>query len=99
MKTRLILLAPFIYLPLTGCGPVPVEVAEQQCLQQAREATGPTGSVSIGVDNHGNVSTGITLGVSSDYLAGRDPNQVYEQCVYRASGQMPRQPLYTMPKP
>jgi hypothetical protein len=92
-----IVLLPFVLLPLSGCGPVPLEVAEQQCLEQANAATGPSGSMSIAVDNHGNVSTGLTLGLSTDYLAGRDPAQVYADCVYRASGQYPRQPLYTLP--
>lgn len=92
-----IVLIPFVLLTLAGCGPVPIEVAEQRCLEQASAAAGPSGSMSIAVDNHGNVSTGVTLGVSTDYLAGRDPAQVYNDCVFRASGQYPRQPLYTLP--
>jgi hypothetical protein len=98
---RRIVLVPFVLLPLTGCAVplLPVEVAEQNCLAQAQGATGPHGSASISMDNHGHVSTGLTIGVTTDFLAGRDPNQVYTECVYRASGQMPRQPLYTIPKP
>ena len=93
-----IVLVPFVLLPLVaGCGPVPVMQAEQTCRIRADEARGPTGSVSIGVNNSGEVSTGVTLGVSSDYLQGRDPAQVYDECVWRASGQMPIHPYYTLP--
>jgi hypothetical protein len=92
---RKILLVPFVFLPLSGCGPVPVDQAEQTCLEQARGAEGPTGSVSIQIDNKGHVSTGVEIGVSIDYLAGRDPAQVYDECVYRASGQWPIHPYYT----
>ena len=89
-------LTPF--LPLAACGPVPLEVAEQQCLAQAQAAMAPTGSATVMLDNHGHVATGVTLGVSSDYLAGRDPQKVYEACVYRMSGQMPNVKLYIPPK-
>ncbi len=88
-----------VLLPLAGCGPIPLAQAEQQCLERAQAAMGPQGSVQFQFDNHGNVSTGVTLGVSSDYLQGRDPAQVYDECVYRLSGQMPTQPLYALPKP
>lgn len=92
-------LLPLVLVTLTACGPVPVELAEQRCLEQDQAASGPHGSVSIQMDNHGRVATGVTLGLSTDYLAGRDPAQVYDNCVFRMSGQMPRQPLYTLPKP
>ncbi|GLL16314.1 hypothetical protein GCM10017577_74960 [Pseudonocardia halophobica] len=39
----------------------------------------------------------MEIEVSSDYLAGRDPAQLYESCVYRQSGQLPSQPLYSRP--
>ena len=84
--------------PLAACGPVPLEQAEQQCLEQARAAMGPTGSASVAIDSHGNVATGFTLGISSDYLLGRDPQKVYDECVYRMSGQMPTVKLYIPPK-
>jgi hypothetical protein len=99
MTMRKILLTPFVLLPLLGCGPVPLAVAEQNCLEQARLAEAPQSKVSVAIDNHGNVSTGFEIGVSSDYLQGRDPAQVYDQCVYNAAGQMPSQPYYTLPKP
>ena len=94
--TGALALAPLF--PLAACAPLPLEVAEQQCLEQARAAMGPTGSATVIMDNRGHVSTGITLGISSDYLLGRDPQQVYEECVYRLSGQMPTVKLYIPPK-
>jgi hypothetical protein len=39
----------------------------------------------------------LELTVTSDFVQGRDPAEVYKSCVYRKSGQMPRQPLYARP--
>ena len=98
---RMIVLAPFVFLPLWGCGPVPVDVAEQQCLAQIQSvpAPGTSGSVSIGVNNHGEVSTGISIGISTSIGASPDPVQQFNSCVFAASGQMPRAPLGVIPTP
>lgn len=82
-------LALCLPLALLACGPVSPELAARQCAERADAAAGPTGEVSIGVNNRGKVGGGIEIGVSSDYLRGRDPQQVYEQCVIQKSGQPP----------
>lgn len=82
---------------LAACGPVPVEVAERQCLNDARLAQQPRGEVGFGIDSQGNVATRVELAVSSDYLMGRDPNQVFINCVHRRSGQFPQTPLSAQP--
>ena len=81
---------------LAACGPVPVEQAERQCLSQAQLAQKPRGSVALGATSHGPAAR-VQLELSSDYLAGRDPNQVFAECVYRRAGQLPRNPLSSQP--
>ena len=83
---------------LTACGPVPVDVAMQQCIEPARLAQHPRGSVGIGADSHGNLSTSVTIGISSDYLTGRDPDQVFASCVQGRSGQYPPVPFSSLPE-
>jgi hypothetical protein len=85
-------------LTLTGCGPVPVDVAMKQCVEPAQLAQRPRGSVGITADNHGNVGTSLTIGVSTDYLQGRDPNVVFANCVRARSGQEPYYPFSSMPE-
>lgn len=70
---------------LAACGPVSLQQAERECWQRAYEAERPRGSVALGASNHGGYA-GIEIGVSSDYLAGRDPAQVFQSCVYNRSG-------------
>lgn len=87
-------------LALASCGPVPVAQAERSCLEDARAAQAPRSEVSLGVvGGRGNVSPygRVSVEVSSDYLTGRDPAEVYNRCVLRRSGQMPTRPLYDQP--
>lgn len=83
---------------LASCGPVPVAVAERQCIESAQLAQRPRGSVGITADSNGNVGTSISIGISSDYLERRDPDQVYANCVQGRSGQMPTRPFSTLPE-
>ncbi|MDM7255616.1 MAG: hypothetical protein P3W90_002835 [Paracoccus sp. (in: a-proteobacteria)] len=92
--------APLLLLALASCGPVPVAQAERSCLADAQAALGPKSEVAIGmVGGRGGVSPygKVSLEVSSDYLAGRDPAEAYDRCVMRRSGQMPTRPLYDQP--
>ena len=81
---------------VAACGPVSVEQAEQNCFQQARLAQHPRGMIAMGVGTHGS-ELGGSVEISSDYLMGRDPTKVYEECVYQQSGQPPRRPLFDRP--
>ncbi len=85
-------------VPLAACGPVTVQQAERQCFERARLTAGPRGEVGVGVDSNGRVGTNIEVTVSSDYLAGRDPSDVFNSCVYQKSGQPPSRPLYSFPE-
>ena len=78
-----------LLLPLlAACGPMPVSQAEAQCEERARLATGPRGSVAIGIGSGGPVSK-VDLTVSNDFLRGADPRDVFERCVRNLSGQGP----------
>jgi hypothetical protein len=92
--TRFIMAAPLALLALAACEPAPVdpERAAAQCEERARAAQGPTGSVSIGVNSEDGPQAGVAVGLSGDYLAGRDPLAVYEQCVVDRTGALPIRP-------
>lgn len=87
MKRALVLLGV-----LSACGPVSPELAARQCEERARAAWRPTAEIGIGVGNRG-AGGYAEFGVTSDYLQGRDPYAVYDQCVRQKSGQGPIRPL------
>lgn len=80
-----------------ACGPVPVEQAEADCFRQAQLASRPRGAVVLGLGSGGRHFAGAEIDISSDYLMGRAPAQVYNACVRQESGQPPRLPLYDRP--
>lgn len=85
---------------VAACGPVPVAQAERICLEDARAATRPESRVGLGIGTDGHdvaVLAGISMTVSADYGAGRDPAVVFHDCVVRRSGQVPTRPLYQQP--
>jgi hypothetical protein len=92
---RLWIFSPFALL--LACGPIPVEQAERACLERARLAQKPTAEVFIGVNNRGDVLRGGSFGVSTDYLAGRDPSAVFNDCVKSRSGQFPTRSFSDFP--
>ena len=93
-RSLLVLLAPAAALLLSACEPVPVspEVAARRCEAQARGAQGPTGSITLGANSEGGGFAGAEIGLTSDFLTGRDPLEVYEQCVIRQTGAAPVRP-------
>lgn len=93
-----LILAGFAVLVLLSCAPMPVDVAMRQCIEPAQLAQRPRGSVGITADNHGNIGTSVTIGISADYLAGRDPDQVFARCVRGRSGQEPIYPFSSLPE-
>lgn len=92
--------AAVVLAGLAACGPVPVHQAERDCLEDARAATGPRGEIAVGVGSNGRTVRpvgSVELSISSDYVMGRDPSDVFNRCVMRRSGQMPTRPLYDQP--
>ncbi|NNE89788.1 MAG: hypothetical protein HKN27_17100 [Silicimonas sp.] len=79
-------------LALAGCGPMSPDRAADLCEDRARAATGITGEIGIGIGSDG-PGGNVELGVTSDYLQGRDPYVVYEECVRQKTGQGPIRPL------
>ncbi len=86
-------IAVVAFCGLMSCGPVSPELAARQCEERANAAVAPTGEVGIGINSDGKVGTRFEIGVTSDFIKGRDPYVVYEECVIQKSGQPPIRPL------
>ena len=80
-----------VALALAACAPLPLADAERECLRDARLAERPGGEIGIFAGN-GGVQTTVGVEISTDYLRGKDPEDVYQSCVLRRSGEMPRRP-------
>lgn len=89
MKSRLSVLC---LSALAACGPMSPERAADLCEDRARAAQGPTAELGIGIGSEGTRGS-VEVGVTSDYLQGRDPYVVYEECVRQKTGQGPIRPL------
>ena len=89
--------AAFTLLALTACGPIPVDQAERLCIADAEAAQHPRGSVGFGIDQAGHTAANLDISISSDFLTGRDPDQVYARCVLGRSGQYPVRPFSALP--
>jgi hypothetical protein len=77
---------------VAACGPIAPGVAADQCEERARQADGPFGEVQLGT-LRGRAAGSIEVGITSDYLSGRDPYEVYDTCVRAKTGQGPVRPL------
>ncbi len=86
--------AAILLLALAACTPVPVtpERAAEICEERARAAQGPTGRVTVGTNSNSGGFGGAEIGLSSDFLRGRDPAAVYEDCVFDRTGTAPIRP-------
>ena len=86
--------AALLLSAIAACAPAPIEperVAEI-CEERARAAQGPTGGVTIGTNSRTGGFGALEIGLSSDFLAGRDPVDVYESCVFDRTGSTPIRP-------
>ncbi|WP_239450504.1 hypothetical protein [Loktanella sp. S4079] len=88
----------FAFIMMAGlaaaCSPTPPtpEEAAQRCEKRAQAAQAPTGGVTVGMNSETGMSTGIEIGLSADFLRGRDPFEVYESCVIDLTGEPPIRP-------
>ena len=79
------LLTTLSFCFLIGCATSePITLTQKQiesiCHNKKIEATKPTTNLSLATGSEGpKYQIGITM--SSDYIAGRDPNEVYKQCL------------------
>lgn len=91
---RTAFLALTLPLALAACDtPVSAERAYAECSERARLAERPRGSVGLGVGSGGRALGSLNVTVTDDFIAGRDPYVVYEQCFRRLTGAGPTQPL------
>ncbi|WP_458792359.1 hypothetical protein [Yoonia sp. MH D7] len=68
--------------------------AADHCEKRARDAQGPTGGVTFGVNNKSGAFTEAEIGISSDFLRGADPDVLYDRCVIEITGEGPiRRPV------
>ena len=76
-----------------ACGSVSPELAARQCEERARAAAGPTGYVGFGVNDRGETRSKASITITSDFVRGLDPHDVYGSCVRQKTGQDPIRPL------
>lgn len=72
--------------------PLSPERAAEICEERARDAQGPTGSVTLGTNSRTGGFGRVEIGVTSDFISGRDPIEVYEECVFDRTGAAPIRP-------
>ncbi len=84
-----------VLLALSACGTTMDAVqAADHCEQRARDAEGPTGRVTFGVNNNSGAFTEAEIGITSDFLRGTDPDVLYDRCVIKITGEGPiRRPV------
>jgi hypothetical protein len=66
-------------------GPVSDARADAICSDRARAAAAPQGRIGLGGGTSG-FTGGISISVSADYLAGRNPDEVYATCFADLTG-------------
>jgi len=71
--------------------PDPARVADQ-CEERARAAQAPTASLTLGASSRSGGFAEGSVGITSDFLRGADPVQVYERCVFERTGAPPIRP-------
>jgi len=58
----------------------------------ARAAQAPTASLTLGASSRSGGFAEGSVGITSDFLRGADPVQVYERCVFERTGAPPIRP-------
>lgn len=82
-----------LLLALAACGPVSPERAADRCEERARAAQGPTVGLTLGANSNSGPFASGSIGITSDAIRGRDPLQLYDECVFRLTGEMPIRPV------
>lgn len=88
--------AVLILAGLASCGPqiVDPEVAAKRCEERARASQAPTGEITFRVNSRTGPTTSAKIGITSDFIQGLDPDQVYDRCVLEMTGAGPiRRPV------
>lgn len=82
---------------LAACDPIPVDQAERACVEDARLAKHPRGTIGLGMGSGGRAAATGSVTISSDFLLGRDPADVFNACVRARAGTLPTRPLQDQP--
>jgi hypothetical protein len=77
---------------IAACGPISPEAAATRCEERARAAQGPTVGVTLGANSRSGPYASGSFGITSDAIRGRDPLEVYDNCVLRLTGAPPVRP-------
>lgn len=81
---------------LNACIAQDTRRAEHECYEKARNAQSPTGKIDLGVGNKAGFISRLDLTISSDFLSGADPNDVYNSCMWQKTGQAPKRPFSSL---
>lgn len=89
------LIASALFIGLAGCvtEPPTMQEAMVSCVDRALDARGPKAGATLGVNSNTGPSAGFSIGFSSDFLAGRTPEETFDLCVRNKTGQAPTTPL------
>lgn len=82
-----------VFGALSACVPITPERAAAECQERAQAATGPTGSFGIGINSERGTVINGEITITSDFITGRDPYELYDSCVREKTGQGPIRPL------
>ena len=82
-----------LVLGLAACGPVSPESAADRCEDRARAAQGPEVGVTLGANSNSGPFASASISITSDAILGRDPVQLYDECVFPLTGEMPFRPV------
>ena len=75
-----------------GCAPPTPEQVAARCEERARAAQAPEVDLRIGANSDSGGFASASIGLSADFLRGRDPLEVYETCVMELTGAPPIRP-------
>jgi len=77
---------------LAACGPMDPNVAADRCEERARGAQGPQADLTVGANSRTGGFGSASVSISSDFIRGLDPEQVYQRCVLELTGENPVRP-------
>ena len=78
---------------IAACTPITPERAADRCEERARAAQGPEVGLTVGANSNTGPFASGSISISADAIRGRDPLEVYENCVVSLTGELPIRPV------